>query len=105
VLPGIAAENGGDGRRSVGHFFLALDPGRFRDDGGLVGDLDELIDSLRDATPADPRRPVLVPGDPEARTLAERSASGIPLSRSVFEDIRAVAIASGAPFLLDEART
>jgi LDH2 family malate/lactate/ureidoglycolate dehydrogenase len=102
ALPGLAAR---DGRRVVGHFFLALDPSRFREEGGFASDLDELIDSLRGAAPADPRQPVLIPGDPEEQVLAERSAHGVPLSRGVFEDIRGVAIASGAPFVLDEAHS
>lgn len=103
LLPGGAATDPGDRRRAVGHFLLALDPARFREDGGLAGDLDELIDSLHDAQPADPGQPVLVPGDPEERTLAQRASGGIPLSRRVFEDIRGVATASGAAFVLDAA--
>jgi LDH2 family malate/lactate/ureidoglycolate dehydrogenase len=103
VLPGVAAADPGDGPRAVGHFFLALDPTRFRERRDLAGDLDELIDSLRRARPADPSAPVLIPGDPEEQILAQRSANGIPLSRSVYEDIRGVAAASGAPFLLDAA--
>lgn len=105
LLPGSRAFDQGDRRRPVGHFFLALQPSRFREPGALASDLDELIDSLHGAPAADPSRPVLVPGDPEVRILAERSAGGIPLSRGVFEDIRAVAIASGVPFLLDAGRS
>ncbi len=103
LLPGLAVPDGRDVRRPVGHFFLALDPSRFRERGVLAGDLSELIDSLRDAPRADPRQPVLIPGDPEDQILAQRSVDGIPLSRGVFEDIRGVAIASGAPFVLDRA--
>ena len=101
LLPGGPA--GDAAPRAVGHFFLALQPSRFRAEGELAGDLDQLIDSLHRAAAADPERPVLVPGDPEEQVLAERTTAGIPLSRGVFEDIRAVAIASGAPFLLEGA--
>jgi LDH2 family malate/lactate/ureidoglycolate dehydrogenase len=103
VLPGLASGHSRGGRRArVGHFLLALDPARFRD--GFADGLDELIDALHGAEPADPRQPVLVAGDPEQEILAQRSSAGIALSRSVVEDIRAVALACGVPFLLDRAR-
>ena len=102
VLPGVALASPEGGRRTrVGHFFLALDPARFRDPSGFADDLDEWIDTLHAVEPVDPEQPVLVAGDPEEDALAERSAHGIPLSRSVFEGIRAVARACGAPFVLD----
>jgi len=44
---------------------------------------------------------VLVPGDPERAARAERERLGIPISRSVLEDVRGVARASGVPFILD----
>lgn len=103
LLPG--GPPGDTAPRAVGHFFLALEPSRFREEGALAGDLDELIDSLHGAPAADPSRPVLVPGDPEELVLEQRSVEGIPLSRGVFEDIRAVAIASGVRFLLDGTRS
>lgn len=86
---------------AVGHFFAVLDPAHFR---GLIdfrSDMDELIDTLHSSAPSRPDRPVLVAGDPERTSRAERSASGIPLSRSVFEDMRAVARASNVDFTLD----
>ena len=82
----------------VGHFVLALHPDRFRDDFG--GGLDELAASLRASEPLDPKRPVLVAGDPEHAELERRRARGIPLPRGTIEDIRAVARASGVPFAL-----
>ena len=91
----------GRGAARPGHFFLALDPRRFRSEGELEADLDALVDSLHASKPIDPGRPVLVPGDPEEAAYAERSRSGIPLSRSVVEDLRVVARAAGVPFLLD----
>jgi LDH2 family malate/lactate/ureidoglycolate dehydrogenase len=100
ILPGgRRADAGAAG--AVGHFCLALDPQRFRDAGQFEADLDVLLDSLRACPPQDRRQPVLVAGDPERAAHVERRRSGIPLSRSVIEDIRAVARASGVAFLLD----
>ena len=97
ALPGTK----GTDRASVGHFFLALDPRRFRDEGAFEADVEALVDQLRGTRPADPNRPVLVPGDPEYAACAERSRSGIPLTRSVLEELRAVCRASGVLFSLD----
>jgi len=105
ILPGVAlAEPGSTGRASVGHFLLAIDPACFRRDGGFAADLDRLIDRLHASPPLEATEPVLVPGDPEYQTIARRRVEGIPLTRSVFEDIRGVARASGVPFVLDTAR-
>jgi LDH2 family malate/lactate/ureidoglycolate dehydrogenase len=84
----------------VGHFFVALDPARFRDVTDFQSDMDELIDTLHSSARSRPSRPVLVAGDPERTALAERSASGIPMSRSVFEDLRAIARTSKVDFVL-----
>lgn len=87
-------------RRRVGHFFLAIDPTRFRDQDGLEDDVDALTDSLRAGRPLDPGRPVMVAGDPERAARDRRLDAGIPLSRSVIEDMRVVAHGSGVPFEL-----
>lgn len=84
----------------VGHFFLALDPRQFRGEGEFEADLDAMMDSLRNCRPIDSKQPVLVAGDPEYAAYAERSRSGIPISRSVIEDIRTVCEALGVPFIL-----
>ena len=103
LLPGPSRRGGSSepSEAGVGHFFLALDPRRFRAPGEFEADLDNLIDALHACPPRDAREPVLVAGDPEHFAHAERSVAGIPLSRSLVEDIRAVARASGVPFVLD----
>jgi LDH2 family malate/lactate/ureidoglycolate dehydrogenase len=83
---------------TVGHFFLALDPRRFRGDFAVA--VDELLDELRATRPREGADAVRVAGDPEYAALDARRARGIPLARGVFEDVRAVARASGVPFLL-----
>ena len=105
VLPGACSGKPlGHGEADVGHFFLAIDPQRFREPGRFEDDLDVLIDTLHAATPLDPSQRVLVPGDPEEEAYAQRSRAGIPLSRGVLEDLRAVARASGVPFTLGRRR-
>lgn len=99
VLPG--GQGRADTTSRVGHFFLTIDPRRFRDHGEFEADLDALMDSLHASRPVDPKRPVLVAGDPEYAASATRQHTGIPLTRRVVEDIRTVARAAAAPFLLD----
>ncbi len=104
VLPGLTAEATSGGRRArVGHFCLAIDPARFGEPMGFPLRMDSLIDALRDTPPVATSQPVLVAGDPERATLAERTASGIPLTKAVFEDLRGVARTSRVPFVLDQA--
>lgn len=64
----------------VGHLFLALDPGLFRERGEFESDVDALVDALRASPAADAAQPVLVAGDPEYAAQAERRDQGIPLS-------------------------
>lgn len=102
ILPGTPAWHEAPYRqRPVGHFFLAIDPRRFRGDDDFGADLDTMLDSLRKTAPIDPGEPVLVAGDPEYAAEAERERSGIPLTRRVVEDLRAVASAADVPFVLE----
>jgi LDH2 family malate/lactate/ureidoglycolate dehydrogenase len=86
--------------RSVGHFFLALDPNQFLAEGEFEAGIDTLLDSLRAAESRNPAQPVMVAGDPEYAAYEERRRSGIPISRGIVEDIRLVCTASNVPFLL-----
>jgi LDH2 family malate/lactate/ureidoglycolate dehydrogenase len=107
LLPGAIlgatreVRNPGEPRIGLGHFFLALDPTAFRDEGDFESDLDHLIATLRATPPLDPTQPVRVAGDPENATCEERSRSGIPLSAALVAELREVTRAAGAPFLLD----
>jgi len=88
---------------NVGHFFLALDPAFFRGEpGAFTADMDRLIDYLHATPPADPAQPVLVAGDPEHAARRERLRSGIPMTDTLFEEVRQVARGCNAPFVLGE---
>ena len=95
-LSGDSRENTG-----VGHFFLALDPGQFGETSAFKHNVDVMMDNLRSSKPKSSGSPVQVAGDPEYVAAAERERDGIPLTRCVIEDIRAVCEASDVPFLLD----
>lgn len=86
---------------NVGHFFLALDPGAFRDPSEFRAEVDDMIDALHRAEPADRTLPVLVPGDPEHAARDVRRTDGIPVPDSLLAQIREIADMAGAPFVLE----
>lgn len=99
-----------EGRRSradepdnVGHFFMAIDPRAFRPPGAFEDDMDAMIDLLHATPPADPSRPVLVPGEPEDLARAERLAEGIPIPPALDRHVRDICLRCGAAYLLQDA--
>jgi LDH2 family malate/lactate/ureidoglycolate dehydrogenase len=85
----------------VGHFFLAIDPTVFRPNGGFEADVAGMLSALRGTRPARPEEPVLAPGDPEARAFADRSVNGIPLPETLMAQVREIASACRAGWLLE----
>ncbi len=87
---------------NIGHFFFALDPGLFRDPDDFRRDVSTLIDSLRATRPLADDTPVMVAGDPERKAMAKHRDEGIAVPPNMKEKIRALAIESGASWLLEE---
>ena len=90
------------GTMDIGHFLLALDPSLFRDAADFRADVAAFCDTLRGTTPADPARPVLVAGDPERRTAAQRRQTGIPVGPNLLAKVREIALASGAEWIMEK---
>jgi LDH2 family malate/lactate/ureidoglycolate dehydrogenase len=86
---------------NIGHFFMAIDPGLFRDPSDFRADVATMCGALRAAKPLDPARPVLVAGDPEHANAKRRMQAGIPVGAGLLKKVRAIAEASGAPWLLN----
>ena len=61
-----------------------------------------MIDVLHGARRADPAQPVLVAGDPEMATRAERLRDGVPVPDDLIEQLRSVAKSANVPFVLGE---
>ncbi|MDP6345870.1 MAG: malate/lactate/ureidoglycolate dehydrogenase [Alphaproteobacteria bacterium] len=55
--------------------------------GGFADDVARYIDYVKAANPVDPEAPVMVPGDPERNTMAERLANGVPLTEDAWAGI------------------
>ena len=74
-----------EARRSISHFLMAIDIGRFLDLDTFRSRIQALVDQIR-SMPA-VADSVMVPGDPEKRSFVERSAAGIPVPAAVFESL------------------
>jgi ureidoglycolate dehydrogenase (NAD+) len=70
--------------RKIGHFVMALDPGRFA--GGDT--LEETVDAVIADVKAQPGE-ILVPGDPELIEEKERRVRGIPIDNEALKDMEA----------------
>ena len=85
-----------------GHFFLALDPRLFRDEGAFEEDVAAFCASLRASRPAEDGVPVLVAGDPQWEIAEKRSREGIPIGPGLRAKLRKVAADAGVAWTLDE---
>ena len=85
---GCAGPGQEGGRIGNGMLSIYLSPDHFgtRDEFDRLGR--EYLDWVLSARPIDPAEPVLLPGDPEARNRAERTARGVPLSPDTWAAIR-----------------
>jgi ureidoglycolate dehydrogenase (NAD+) len=80
------------GQNSV---LAAIDIGAFGDVEQYKADVDATIDGLKALPPAEGFDEVLVPGEPEKRTRAEREQQGIPLPAGTVENLRQAAAKLG----------
>ena len=85
----------------IGHFFMAIDPGIFRDGDDFQKDVAQFCGDLRATTPIDPARPVMVAGDPQWEYARKRMAEGIPVGPGLLNQVRQIAQASAAAWVLD----
>jgi LDH2 family malate/lactate/ureidoglycolate dehydrogenase len=90
----------GPRRKNVGHFFMAIDPAKFREGDDFGNELDGLMDTMRATPPTDPAQPVQMAGDAEYAEYARRSREGIPVTDTLLNEMREVCKASGAEFIL-----
>lgn len=87
--------------QDIGHFFMAIDPNIFRGPGEFESDVASFLGVLRATTPVDPAQPVMVAGDPQWKIAEARMRDGIPVGAGLLGQVRQVAQAAAAPWLLD----
>jgi LDH2 family malate/lactate/ureidoglycolate dehydrogenase len=97
--------NGKPDGDNIGHLFIVVDPQAFRGIEAFLADVEDVATTLK-ATPAvDPSRPVLLPGDLEARMHEERSRDGVPLAATLIRQLADIADELGVPFHLARRQT
>lgn len=85
----------------IGHCFMAIDPGLFRESGAFEADVATFCDDLRATKPVNPAQPVMVAGDPQWAYAERRLKEGVPVGAGLLGQVRQIAQASAAPWLLD----
>ena len=76
-------------------FTVLVDPGRLAGVDWLRREIDGFIDYVKASPPADPKLPVLVPGEPERIAQAERARTGIEVDATTWAEILAAADSIG----------
>lgn len=74
-----------DRKRNLGHFYMAFQIDCFGDADAFKSRLRQLMNEVRNEPALDTEEPVLVPGDPEKHTAAERGRTGIPIHAPLWE--------------------
>lgn len=88
VVPALQGQGKGHNQNSI---VAAIDIGLFTDLASYQAGIDELIDSLKALPKAEGVNDILMPGEPEFRTLEERTAHGIPLPPGTVDRLREAA--------------
>lgn len=88
IVPALQGTGKGHNQNSI---VAAIDIGLFTDLDSYKAQIDELIDNLKALPTADESTEVMMPGEPEFHTLAERTERGIPLPPGTVTRLREAA--------------
>jgi uncharacterized oxidoreductase len=78
-----------------GMLSLVVDPRRLPGAERMAEQIAAAVDHVKASPPADPALPVLVAGEPELATRAQRLAAGIAVERATWDQLRAAAASVG----------
>jgi LDH2 family malate/lactate/ureidoglycolate dehydrogenase len=87
----MAVQGRGTRPSNIGHFFAAYRVDGFRDVDEFTQDMDQFVRTLRSCPTQTGVASVLIPGEKEFRTAAQRSREGIPLHAEVAASLRSIA--------------
>jgi len=85
-------------KRFLGQFVMALDIARFVNVNTFKRRLKKEMDMIRRQPAKNPRKPVMVPGDPEKLAFKERLRKGIPVSKPELKAIEEICKEQGIKF-------
>lgn len=75
----------------ISQMFLAVDPGNLIPSREMAAMADGIIDSLREAMPADPKKPVRYPGEQTMHLREENMRIGVPVDPEIWQQLNASA--------------
>lgn len=75
----------------ISQIFLAIDPSSVTNPKELSGIADGILNSLREATPVDPGKPVRYPGEQTLQLREENLRLGVPVDPEIWRQINALA--------------
>ena len=93
ILSGTGPARPEKGPGVNGAFMLCLDVARFLPPDEFHASLKSLVDWVRSAPLASGSEEILIPGEPEARTMRDRLAKGVPVEDETWKRIEACAAA------------
>jgi len=84
-----------------GFLLIVIDPGRITDRSWMIDEITAMTDYITASPPRNAAEPVLIPGDPERLSRANRIAEGVPIDdetwREIVEAARGVNVLVEAP--------
>jgi len=98
LLAGALTGSGTTGPGTMTHngmLSIYVKPEALDDGHGFAASIANYIDFVRDARPADPDVPVMVPGDPERKARAKRQVEGLPLTADAWASILDAGVRQG----------
>src|SRR5689334_1728407 len=84
-------ERQGRNTATNGMLTIVIDPSRLVDREWLIEEIAAMTAYITGSPPSRPDEPVLIPGDPERRTRAERIENGVPIDAETWREITAAA--------------
>jgi hydroxycarboxylate dehydrogenase B len=97
----VLEDEADDRGRIAGVFLIVVDPSRFGDAAHYRALVQETLDAAKRVPPAPGSSTVLLPGEPEVRSRAQRGRDGIALPVSTWEELRAIGQRFGVPIPLE----
>ena len=88
--------------KGIGHFLGAIRVDAFRSASEFKKEMDNWIETFRNAEPAAGQEKVLIPGDPERELTIERLKNGIPVHEQVVADLTELGEKLGLAFNADK---
>jgi 3-dehydro-L-gulonate 2-dehydrogenase len=76
----------------LSQIFLAIDPSSVAEPQGLTNIAEGVVNSLREATPVDPAKPIRYPGEQTLQLREENLRLGVPVDPEIWQQLNAAAL-------------